>query len=187
MARFVDASEGGLAAHWTSMTEATPEPPPAPSIRRGVRFHRGNAVGLAVILLVVALALVGVFGMSTARVRADGGSVAVTVSYPSILRYKVIGRIDVTIEVGEQAVQDLMVAVSSDYLDEFSTVTFQPEVDVLTQDETIIRVDDVGPEQTRVVSGTIQGERYWLHEGWLEVRSREQTLARIALSTFVFP
>jgi hypothetical protein len=152
-----------------------------------VAFYRANAVGLAFILLVVALAVVGVFGTSSGQVRAEGGDLAVTVSYPSVIRYKMADPLEVTIAVGDRDIEDVSVAISSSYLDAFSDVTFVPGIDLMTEEEALIGVDGLGAHETRVVSGSLQAERYWLHEGWLEVRDGGTTLARVELATFVFP
>jgi len=171
----------------TPIMSVGPYPPEAPSIPRKLRFYPGNAIVLAIILVIVAMALLGVFGVSDRQVRAEAGTASVTVTYPSLIRYKMVDPLKVILAAGEQPIEDVTVVISTGFLDGFSDVTFQPAIDLVTEQDTFIGVNDLPAHETLVVSGSLQAERYWLHEGRLEVRSGDETLAGFDLATFIFP
>ena len=169
------------------MEDALPQLPQAPPVRRRLVVPREHAIGQAVIVLIVVLALVGVFGDGHGVSRTGTQRLTVSVEYPTLMRYKTLGRMDVTIRAASGPIEDLWLLVPAAHLDGFSNVSFQPEPAFATGEVTAIPVGRLGAGEERLVQGELQAERYWLHEGDLEVRAGEESLARVRLSTWVLP
>jgi hypothetical protein len=187
MAAFLARPSQGHLEHDRRVTDEQPQPPQAPSIARRLVIPRGHAIGQASIVLVVVLALAGVFGQAQGGAETGTDEIEVSVEYPARIRYRTLATLELTIEAADRPVEDVSVAIDSAYLDAFSEVTFLPEAVAASQLRTVIPVGTIGAHEDRVVSGELWAERYWLHEGWLEVSTAEGPVARLRLGTLVLP
>jgi hypothetical protein len=164
-----------------------PQPPQPPPMRRRLGVRRTHAVGQLGIVLITVLAVLGVFGASRETADASGNGLAVLVEYTTRTRYTLLEELRVTLASADSGLEGLAVVVSAPYVEAFSNTSFRPEPSLITREVVIIPVGDIGPGETRVVSGELQANRYWLHDGWVEVRRQGELLVRIPIATFVFP
>ena len=164
-----------------------PQPPSPPDVARKFAPLPYQLVGVGVLFTIVLLALFGVFGVVRAHAAADAGSLHVEVEYPERFRYKTIGPVDVRVHNGGETTLDtVVVRFDRAYVDAFSTVTFTPSADTVTDEAYEVTLRDVRPGTTRLVSAEIQAESYWRHEGFVEAVAGGAT-ARAELATLVFP
>jgi hypothetical protein len=170
-----------------TLAPGPPQLPQAPSMVRRLVVSREYVVGQAVIVLIVVLALVGAVGHADGGAQARTESATISVEYPTRIRYKTVGALKLTIEAADHAIEDVSVAVDSSYLDAFSDVSFLPTATAASRQRTVIPVGDIGAHQDRLIKGELRAERYWLHEGWIEVATAEEVVARLPLSTLVLP
>jgi hypothetical protein len=170
-----------------TVTDEPPRPPQSPSMARRLVVPRGHAIGQASIVLIVVLALAGAFGQAQGGTETGTDEISVSVEYPMRVRYKTLATLELTIEAADRPVEDVSVAIDSAYLDAFSEVTFLPEAAAASRLRTVIPVGDIGAHEDRVVSGELRAERYWLHQGWIEVSAGEEPMTRLQLSTLVLP
>jgi hypothetical protein len=187
MAAFLARPSQGHLEHDRRVTDEQPQPPQAPSIARRLVIPRGHAIGQASIVLVVVLALAGVFGQAQGGAETGTDAISVSVEYPARIRYRTLATLELTIEAADRAVEDVSVAIDSAYLDAFSEVTFLPEAAGASRLRTVIPVGNIGAHEDRVVSGELRAERYWLHEGWIEVSTGDEPMTRLQLTTLVLP
>lgn len=164
----------------------TPQPPQPPELRR--RFHLAPArwAGLAVVLLVPLLALFGLFGERWSSAEQTTPSLLVRAEYPTRFRYKMLNA--VTVRVQNRSAQHLdtvTVAFDTDYVQQFSTVTFTPSVSTVSEGYEV-PLTDVAPGETRLVSMQIQGEHYGRHEGAVTVSAGADS-AVVPVHTTIWP
>jgi hypothetical protein len=160
------------------------DPPKPPELPRPIRFYRYQWVGLAVILLVVGLALFGVFGDSVAETRVAGGGLELRVEYPSRFRYQQVSPIRVWLtNQADEPVDTAIVSFSRAYLLQFSNLTIVPSPERPFE----VEVTDLAPGQTRLVLAEIQANHYGKHAGWVAATAGTSDTVRAELSTTVYP
>lgn len=165
-----------------------PSPPEPPSIKRTLQFHRIQKIGIPILLLLPVLALFGVFGETFQSAHASNTQLTVDVEYPSRSRYKMINPVTVSVEnTSSQTLSVVQIHFDRDYIDNFSNVSFTPEITKVTDEVYIVEITDLQPQETRVVSARIQAERYWLHEGNVTAVSGTGQSVSLSLDTIVFP
>lgn len=164
-----------------------PQPPQPPSIGRALKPHASQVVGVGVLVLIVVLALLGVFGETHGRATAEGPPFRLEVTYPERFRYKTIDSVDVTVtNTGDEAVSSLTVRFDRAYIDAFSTTTFTPSLTRVTSDAYEVDVSDLAPGETQPVSVEVQAEAYWGHPGFVEAATPEADV-RVDVHSFVYP
>jgi hypothetical protein len=168
------------------MPKRDPEPPGAPSVDRRLRVDSRQGAAWLLLALVPMLALVGAFGQQVAIVEAGAGELDIRVEYPERTRYRLTELL--VVEVTPRSdLEQVEVAIASDYLDRFASVSATPEIHAIRDGEALMDVGSVTGGTTRRITVELQADRYWLSDGWLEIRSGGAVLQRIVLRTFVFP
>lgn len=169
------------------MASHAPQLPEPPSIGRQFRPAFSQIIGIVILLLIVALALLGVFGTSERRVTVEGGPVRLDASYPDRFRYKTIHAIGVEItNTSSSPLETVTVRFDRDFIDAFSTVTFSPPLTRVTSDAYEIELGDLRAGEMRPASAEVQAEAYWGHPGFIEAATPEGS-ARVDVHTIVFP
>jgi len=95
--------------------------------RRARNWHR---IGIAILVVVVALALTGVLGQRTSTV--SGGSYLLSVTYPSVMRPGVDVRWNVVVTNPNGFGDTLTIAMSRHYFDLFDLNSLRPDADSTT-------------------------------------------------------
>jgi hypothetical protein len=158
-----------------------PEPP---EIDRRVRIPAFRALGLAVMVAIPVLALIGLFGERWNREAAESGDIAVRVEYPSRYRYKMLNSITAAVtNRSNELIDTVMVRLDTSYALRFSTVVFTPAA----EDAYAVPVTRIAPDETRLVVIELQGERYGRHEGGLHFESTSGDTLAIPVHTLIFP
>jgi hypothetical protein len=160
------------------------DPPSPPELPREIRFYWYQWVGAAVILLIVGLAVFGVFGERVAKTRAADGALELRIEYPSRFRYQQVNAIQVWVtNQGGRPLDTVTVSFSGPYLLQFSNLTILPSPERPFD----VPVTDLEPGATRLVRAEIQAERYGKHAGWIAATAANGDTVRAALSTIVYP
>lgn len=148
-------------------TYGVPQPPPVP---RKFVLTRVQKWGLPPLFLIPVLAMAGAFGITEERTEVSSGALAVDVSYPSVLRFKVIRPLVVRVQnQGVGTLNSVTVAFSNDYLSAFSNVAFTPTPDTVTAEAFLVGLGDLAPGAVREVHVELQAEDYWAHDGTVSV------------------
>jgi hypothetical protein len=169
------------------VTDEPLQPPQAPTVTRRLVVPPGYAIGHVAMVLIVVSALAGAAGQAQGGVHTETDAVSVSVEYPARIRYRTVGFLELIVAAADRPIEDVSIAIDTSYLDAFSEVSFQPEVTAATRERTVIPVGDIGAQEDRIVSAEFRAERYWLHEGWIEVVTGNGPVARLQLSTLVLP
>lgn len=165
-----------------------PSPPKAPDVRRRATFHLVQAIGVPLLALIPLLALFQVFGTTQGEARASDGPLTVEVTHPGRFRYKTILPLEVTVRnTGDTALSGVTVFLETDYVEHFSTVTFTPSPQRVSDEAYVIDLGEIPPGESRVVDGMVQAERYWGASGRITVASDGPERAELEVATFVFP
>lgn len=165
--------------------------PQPPEIEKQWIFATLQKVGMPLLLLIPLLALLGLFGKSSATATETGNTFSVEITYPSRNRYKVRNPLTVRIENrSDQTVPTATVSFDQDYISQFSNVSFTPEPGEVTEDAYYVQLDDLQPGEVRLIAVDMQAERYWQHEGQVAVAAGGVDApadVAVELSTLVYP
>ena len=156
------------------------QPPP---VERRFSLYRFQVPGLIALMLIPVLALVGVFGESSAGAEARAGAIAVRVRHPDRLRFEQISTMDIVVtNAGTTHIDTLLVSIDSAYLSRFSGVTITPSASSVFG----VDLEDVAPGESRTVHVEMDAMRPGRHRGTVSVSDGADT-ARLVIATIVFP
>ena len=165
-----------------------PEPPKPLDVGRGIEFSPLQAVGLALIFAIPLLALLGVFGNTTAQAGASQAELSAQLRYPSRLRYQTVSVAYLVVRnESSQDITDVTVGFDRDYVEAFKDVRFTPDVDQVTGEAYQVHLSDIPPGKSRLV--TLEGKaiRYWLLRGAVTIAAPHGEPLELDFRTFVFP
>lgn len=138
---------------------------------------------LALMVLIVVLALLGVFGMTRGSSETLDTTLSISAEYPTRFRYKTVSPVYVWVENrSEQLIDTVTVSFDPSYLDKFSNVTFTPSASAVWE----VDLTRVQPDERRRVAVEIQAEKYGVHEGEVSATAGLDTVSTI-MRTRVFP
>lgn len=162
-----------------------PQPPPFP---RKIQLHRVQLIGMPILMLIPLLALFGVFGETFDTLQAGNDSFAMEVTYATRYRYKMSNPVEVSVHnVSAEPLPVVEVRFTTEYIDQFSEVTFTPQAETVTGEFYIVELHDLQPQETRIVNVSLQGERYWRHQGRVIVSAEGVEPIAVTLVTWIFP
>ena len=165
-------------------SDDVPEPPPPPDIDRKFQLHRGQWIGIVLLLLIPVLAMFGLFGYTWHTVEGDTDALSVEMRYPGRYRYRVLGSMEMQVtNRTNTAIDTVTIDVDTAYLARFSKVIAIPDF----KHAYLIELTDLEPGESRHVSVEIRAERPGLHRGEVRVSASPADVARLPLSTFIFP
>jgi hypothetical protein len=161
----------------------TERPPLPPTIDRRFSLTKKQWVGLPFLAAIPILTLFGVFGERRAETGAQSSTLAVSVRYPERFRYRQIQALDITVKNLTRAEIDTVhVSLDTAYITRFSSVRIEPE----PLGAFVVDLLHVKPQESRLVSAEVWGERYGRHHGRILVVANGDTVG-VSLSTLVFP
>lgn len=130
------------------------------------------------------LTVFGVFGESTEKATDSGSRIALEVTYPSRSRYGLPLEFQVAVKnISSQPIETLTLLLSRDYFDQFGDLHFSPSADRITDDAYEVDLENLQPEETRILNIGAKGSRYWQHKGDIRIEGN----VKVSLSTFIFP
>lgn len=157
------------------------------SFRRRLQFPRLQLAGVALLLVVPILALLGVFGPSSHTVAETMPGLEIQVQYPTRFRYKTLSTLDVSLKnTSNRPLSPVTVAFDRVYISRFSQVQFTPSAKSVTATDYRVQLD-IPPGEVRRVSVSLQADRYGLHHGNISALAYGGPGILISVSTFVFP
>lgn len=164
------------------------EPPQAPSIKTRFQIPRFQLIGMPLVMLIPILALFGIFGESVDSVSASNPQLEMRVEYPTRFRYKMLDSVTVALfNASEQSFPTVELRFDRAYIEAFSTVTFTPSVKSITEEDYIVEVTDLQPQETRIISVTVQAEKYGKHSGAITAAAENAEELRVLIDTLTFP
>lgn len=172
----------------TKKKQQNSEPPQPPSIERKFKLYPTQLIGIPLLILVPVLALLGMFGETYQEVIASSPQLQMRVEHPTRFRYKVIDTVTVSLtNISAQPITALEIGFDRTYIEGFSTVTFTPAIEQITETVYLLEVTDLQPGETRVVSVGIQAEKYGMHRGAITITPESGEALRVLIETFSFP
>lgn len=165
-------------------SEEVPRPPRAPEIERSFRLHAWQWVAIPLIMLVPALALLGVFGESWDTTGAATADLEVELRFPSRFRYKQLNEMHAFVRnVSGRRLDTVTVSFDTTYISRFSTVIFTPSAVRAYE----VELTGVSPGEQRLISVELQGEKYGRHTGAIAAWGTTTDTVSASVSTFIFP
>lgn len=160
------------------------QPPQPPNIARKVQIFPHQMIGVSLMVFFLLLSLFGVFGESTEKAADSSSRIALEVTYPSRSRYGLPVEIQVAVQnTSTQPIETLTLLLSRDYFDAFDDLHFFPSADRITDDAYEVDLENLQPEETRILTIGAKGGRYWQHKGDIRIEGE----SKVSLSTFIFP
>ncbi len=136
---------------------------------RALWFRR---VAASALLVVVVAALVGLLGVHTDEVEAEGNGYRLTVRYPAAARAGLDTPWQVTVEHPDGFGKEITLAVTGSYFDLFETQGFHPEPSEETRDASTLYLTFAAPEaDTFVVE----------YDAYIQPSSQRGAAARVAV------
>lgn len=166
------------------------QPPPPPPFPRKIQLHRVQLIGMPLLMLVPLLAILGVFGETFTTTQARNDRLTVQARYATRYRYKMANPVGVTIHNASTAPSATVeVRFAKGYIDQFSDGSFTPQVAKITEQFYLVPITDLQPGETRVVTVSLQGERYGRHQGVIVVATADDPANELAMPivTWIFP
>jgi hypothetical protein len=164
------------------------KPPQPPKVDKKFQIHAYQWIGIPLMMLIPILALLGLFGETVDMVSSSSQLLDVSVEYPTRFRYKMIDEVTVSLaNVSEQTLPSVLVRFDRQYIDGFSTVTFTPSIKATTESDYLVEVSNLQPGETRVITATIQAEKYGMHRGSISTGPEDGGELEVSIATFTFP
>lgn len=164
------------------------QPPQPPDLPKKLEFTRSQIIGIPLLLLIPLLALFGVFGSSSTEAESTGHDLRVAVIYPSRFRYQQGNTLEIYVQnLSAGAMPTVTVSIDAAYLLAFSEVNLTPSVDEVTADAYRFYLQNMAPQETRLISVAVKADQYWQQRGQVAVQAMAGEPLHVELSTFVFP
>lgn len=171
-----------------SKSQQPPEVPKPPEIKRRVRFHPTQLIGMPIIMLLPVLGLFGVFDTAQATATAEQSGINVQVDYPSKFRHKIGEPMRIQVENNSGAsVPKLVVKMSRSYFDAFENVQFVPEPQEIDATSITFEFPDVKAGDTRQVEVEMEASDAGTHKATVEAGPENGSTAQVEVETFVLP
>ncbi|MEZ0326110.1 MAG: hypothetical protein ACAH95_09400 [Fimbriimonas sp.] len=162
-------------------------PPKPPEIEREIKFYPNQLIGLPIIALLPILALFKVFDSTLDTVQSSSDGLALSVHYPTKIRYRTAEPMQITIknETGSDQTE-LDIHISREYLDKFKKVTFEPDIEDIDKDSYVVELKDVKADEERRVDLELETDIIGNHscKVWASTEGAE---ASAEFKTFVYP
>jgi hypothetical protein len=166
-----------------NMNSQRPEPVRPPDSAPRLSLTRKQILGLPLLAAIPVLTLFGAFGESRHAVRVTSSALEMTVRYPSRFRYRQVQSLEVTVRNRSgRALDTVSVSLDTAYITRFSSVRIEPA----PRETYVVKLVDLAPHQSRLVSAELWGERYGSHKGRI-VAAAGADSASTEIRTIVFP
>jgi len=169
------------------MKEQQSQLPQSPPMERRITIYPVQLIGIGVLGLDIALALLGVFGESFAEVDGSSADFAVHVQYPSRFRYQAHTPLVVTLRNVSEQTLAVTVDFSTDYVSQFPDITFNPPISQITETAYQVMMTNVPSGETRIVTAELNGDQYGQHKGTIRITAPGAAPVQIDIETLVFP
>jgi hypothetical protein len=161
-----------------------PKPPP---FSRKLQFQQVQLIGVPLLLILPILGLLGFFGESFTTVRAENVQLSLQIEYATRYRYKMNN--DMIVTTGNLTGRSATVTAEFDrsYVDKFSTVTFTPSPERITDRAYVVELTEVEAGGRRVIKVELQGEEYWHHTGIVSATLAGGEPVQLEVGTTIYP
>jgi hypothetical protein len=176
--------EGGLSKN----DKNVPQPPQPPSVDRKLQLYPYQYIGIPLLILIPILALFGVFNETYSTATGSSADFELQVKYPVRGLYNMPHTIEVTIRnKSEQVVPSLSLSFDKNYMDAFKQIVFLPDDLTITDQGYTVNLTNVQSGEMRVVTVSVEPDRYWQHWGSVTVIADGAESAKVQLESFIFP
>jgi hypothetical protein len=140
-------------------------------------------VGIPLLAVIPLLTLLGVFGEARTTTHVASPAVDMHVVYPSRLRYRQIGLLEVALRnVSGHILDTLALSLDTGYVTRFSSVRIDPA----PRAAYVVALTAIKPQETRLVVAELWGQEYGSLAGNIVATTRGDSVSS-RIQTFVFP
>jgi len=159
-------------------------PPEASPMSSRLRVVTRQALGTLWILAVPVLALSSVLGTRRELATASADGIEVQVSYAGRIRYSQSHPLEVAVtNTSDRILDTITIAFDTAFVNRFSEIEFLPRSERPYE----IRINAVGPGESRLVVARLRGEKYGRHRGEITIHAGGRDSARVRIDTLVLP
>lgn len=171
-----------------SSQDAYPEPPQPPDLKRRIELYPYQYIAIPILFVIPILALLGMFGETTAVVDERSDDIVVQVEYASRIHHQVFASMIVSVTNQTEApIETLNVHIEREYLSHFSQITFAPSAETITAEDYIIELQDLDPGNTQVVTVDLRADKPGRHTGTVIVEGDNIAPVIVSLDSILFP
>jgi hypothetical protein len=165
-------------------TEQDPVSPPSPPlVAPRLSLTGKQLVGIPLLAVIPLLTLLGVFGEARTTTRVVSPAVDMRVVYPSRLRYRQIGLLEIAVRnVSGHTLDTLALSLDTAYVTRFSSVRIEPAPQLAYR----VALTAIKPRETRLVAAELWGQDYGSHTGHIVATTLGDSVSS-RIQTFVFP
>ena len=172
------------------MKDSDPQPigpPEPPEIARRIQFYRNQKIGLPLIALIPALAVLGVFDSSMTTAGASAEGIQLVVHYPRKVRDRSESPMVITVSnTSAEKQEKVRVEVSRDYIHHFSKVVAEPNFDTIQRNAYVVELLGMAPGEERSVTIDLESKTPGSTSGRV-VATDGHSRALVNLRTFTYP
>ncbi len=166
-------------------------PPEPPVIRRAGSYYPAHVIGVLLLALLPALALVGAFDEQVNTASASTPGLLLEVRYVTRTRYSLRTTMEIVVENRTgSALHNVVVGIDRGYMEGFGSAQFRPEVTHSTPDALEIALPDLDPGAWRAIDAQMIANRIGSHDGriivWAESTGAEGA-AEVLVETLILP
>ncbi len=167
---------------------AREKPPEPPEMRRRFVLERSQWIGVPLMLLIPLTALFGLYGPGRGQAVIRTSGLEMSVDHPSKTHYRMDEVMVVAVRnASDQPLGSVEVGFDRSYIEAFSSVTFTPDPDRVTEREIRVPLEALGPGESRRVLVSMRAEQRWRLDGAVRALAREGPVAQVRITTFVMP
>lgn len=161
----------------------TPKPPQPPDVPRRLRLTLLQRIGIPVLVAIPIVAMTSLLGEHFTAVTKAASGIALRVEYPDRIHYRQPMPFRVTVKnIGAAPIDTVHVRISPEFMRAYTNVSLS----VSLEGAYAFDLRDIAPDSERVISGTVEGERYGSSDGIARAYTRAGEV-RVPLHAFVFP
>lgn len=156
----------------------------SPKRKPKFRMWHYQWIGLPLLFLIPALALLGVFGSQNKKIEFSGEALEGSIEYPEKLRF---GQSEfVRLEIknpNDSAISNLTIAFDKKYIEEFAENSFTPEV----QSNYEVKNVEIPANESESFEVRVKAGPPGSHSGKITIRNNKKEFLSKEISTYVFP
>ena len=168
-------------------SQAVPQPPQPPKFERKLHFYPFQLIGIPILFVIPILALLGVFGETSTTIQQAENGLELEVHYSNRVLFQGLDGTEIHVEnTSNQTISNLTIQIEKSFLDNYSDLSFTPEVDEITEQAYVIELLDVQPGETRIVAYDSRGKIVGSHQGRITASTATSSVA-VSLDVWIIP
>jgi hypothetical protein len=171
----------------SNSTRAGSQPAQPRAFEPRLKFYPYQLIGIPILFLIPILALFGVFGETSTVAQSEANGIDLEVHYTNRVLFQGLDGTEIQVRNATDAVIPILtITVEKAFLENYSDISFAPNVDKINDEAYFFELLDVQPNETRIVTYDSRGKIAGSHSGTVTA-SYEAGDASVTVETFIIP